>query len=1544
MVLPTEFFQREGVLPGTLPPRTPPTRRPRRVGVARGGLRPAAPAPGALPALPQELEEPVLVGGELLQPLADDALFAEMVLIRDQLDRAKTISVQEALDPQSPGYQEGLEREPGWLLQAADWIQKNLDQPLPGLMSLSIASLADPKRNPIEDFGDIFDYLFTGDNAETERLLRSVGVALPKDTPSSVGESMLSAWKTFGEYQDKRPELFMMEKFLEEMFISPVNMLPIGLGFRMAWRGARMPNVWSWIARKQSFARNSLNPLAMNNTGRLARHSADAGNLIGFLMNVPDHTGRTLSQLPSRRAAGALIRRLEAFRDGHTERLQYLGEFVKDQRALEMRDVLRTTDIDFNMFFQTLRKGRRLTPAQVESDILSAVERRAAGGDTWLIAEGKRSRAAELGKGGRRLTQAERAEVLINGGKIKPNIVFRATQSLKGGFIAPLMIGLIPRWTTNSTMFNLVVMGLIMPGHFLGKIPRVLSAQGRALKRTFTKGLITGEVPPTIKTNFDRLGLPQPDYLAQGMGFLQETFGKQELPGIAGAPISAGFLERVPILGAWVRLNARTNSVGDLQIRATTAHELLGSYFSGNWRSGIKGLRLPKDLEIEALSIRSVDDFERFMRAKGGFEQVVTSNKSLIPVHEIQDQHLQRLVKDVLDDLPDDIEADDLYDLLGKVGDDYASEMNEAAQALRAIDSADIREAAEGLQNLEIQNLDDAIEAATDDTTKNILRAFQKEEASGFDPFLQELLGDDLEVGAAWRQIGETLDVFGVKPYAEALEEQTLINVRRMHEDFRITREYYERLQQIPINRLVTEGNALRVERGLLRTQSRKAWKKDSLDSANEINAALKEAKEAGQDIAQIPLDTLMPPKRVTAQQMRKWMDEAGIDWNLHNPDAPPQLYRLMELRREQGLDQLGDVLKGFREGLETVPSPAGALAGERATSIRRIWNQSRLQASNRALERTEESHFNYQFRNNFDYFLNHFAPFPFWSIRYVTMMIQRSVEEPRTARAILLLLGQWQESVQNDPLEARFSMATPFTTPGGSKVRFNPMYMIMPLGSPAISFLQFGTDWRDLSQAVADVQDVFGAYFYPHVEFLASAMDDILQTQRTGGVGMARSASEILMDFSPIGGMSTLGINTFGYNAVRSTVGQGGITDAMKGKIFNAIMGDLDSGKLTDYEKAREAVESIKNGQPNAMAALYAKKALGRSLLERFSSAMGLPIKLIPPELDVSERGRRLLYERPKAHPFQLRGSAPAVHPDLRRIARQAYPGLEIVSGQRIPAGMTTKQADVWKILQATRTQERAVYDNRDTQLGRLMEQFRDPENPLGHKQMWELRRSFYADAAAAVLGEALRDDEGNVIGHVGGIRGQAREQAQREGLGEVPFEREERERWWLEIGREILPVHPLDLAYERFLEIEAEEFPDNTGLDQDWEAFYDARESYLDNIPDYEKQYILRRLADPTAPDADIKRGLEVLRPFWQLRDDIFDEYDRLSELEEQIALADKRNDPFARKAYENDPLWKLFLTRLKLERDRMRMRDPLVEHYVVLLTNNDPLGLRR
>ena len=452
---------------------------------------------------------------------------------------------------------------------------------------------------------------------------------------------------------------------------------------------------------------------------------------------------------------------------------------------------------------------------------------------------------------------------------------------------------------------------------------------------------------------------------------------------------------------------------------------------------------------------------------------------------------------------------------------------------------------------------------------------------------------------------------------------------------------------------------------------------------------------------------------------------------------------------------------------------------------------------------------------------------------------------------------------------------------------------------------------------------------------------DPFLETRRTGGVGMARSTSEILMDLSPVGGFATLGINAFGYNAVRSTVGNAGITDSMKGKIRAAIAGDLDSGKLTDHKKAKEAIESIRNGQPNALAALYAKKALGRNFAERVSSAMGFPIKMIPPELDASERGRRLLYERPKAHPFQLRGKAHAVHPDLRRLARQAYPSLEIVSGQGVPAGMTTKQAGVWRIVQTTRTQEKAVFELRDRDLQKLMEDFNDPDNPLGQKQMWERRRIIYAKSDAAVNGIPVRDEEGAVIGREGGIRGHAREEARSEGLGEVPFEREERERFWQEIGREIFPVHPLDLAYERFLDIEAEEFPADTAFETDWVAFYDAREAYLDNIPDYEKEYILRRLADPTAPDADIKRGVEVLRPYWQLRGDIFDEFEDLLELEDGIRLAKKNNNAFLRLAFENHPLWGLLKDRLESERLRMRMRDPLVEHYVVLLTSSSPLG---
>jgi hypothetical protein len=1665
-------------------------------------LPPALPAAPEVPLLPQPQELPFDIAGVTIEPIPEGASQEQREQLRGQIQLAHTISVQAALDPDSPGYQEALDRDPGWLFRAADWIQKNIDQPVPGFMSFAIAMLSDPKRNPIEDVADIFDYIFSGDNTEAERILKRVGVVLPTETPETVQDALVQSWRAFGQYQDLRPELFPLEKFIEELLLSPANLIPVGLigktVFRTVGKRGGVTNAWSWIARKMS-ASEFAGATVMTNSGRSARWNEGLEEAWGILFDARDGSQRAVGQLPARRAGQEMVRRLEALRDGNTADLKFLGRWVEEERIKEFRDILRKTNIDFDIFTHLLVRGRKQTPVGVKQQLATAINRRAAGGDTFDIAEEKVGVFNTLSKGGRKIPAELRDELKINRGKIKPNTYFRFTQALKANIVAPLYLGLIPRWTVNDITSNSMFMGLTLEGHFMTKAPRTLLASARAAKGALVEA--AGGVAPVPRYASERWGVEPPPFVTEGGGMARDVFGKTEAPLSYTPEVNAGWLDKIPGVGQAVRFNIRTNFASERQFKASLWQKLFSDYATREWKDHIKGMGFPKDIQARLLAFRDPQNFDDIMREFGEFA-AVRSPKNLVPVNNIQDPFLQRLMKDHLDQLPDDIDVDDLAESILGVGEDYVRHMEDAADGLQGM-GPNLQEASEAWARIEGRALDDMIRDAGTPELATALRKLKAEEADFGDDFIKSLREKWNRIDAAKQRIADRGGVQLTPILARMQSEIREVELRGMNRDMRITSRYYDSLRRLGAAQL-DKAEDLRRARAVERTAS-----------TDEMVKAVEDLEgDFGRLIAQhgltddIPLDALMASKKISDVQFKSMLEEAGLDTRLFATDTPPDISQLLRAQRVRVMRQLDDTMGDFREAMEAntaalrrgfrpiddieasavaglgkelpqtidssvrgfvgplrrivglgnraggrdfavqrevyaygfqisdklsgvgdvarqardalgrqADSPAFAeyrqalgdllrkefgdeisvfrgsgleggireageyvsvttsgktaaqfgqrvqrtfvrpedvvmlgneeeselliraaaflrreitgngLPDDELQSLRRLMNEVKGRSSVRATERTEEAFYNYSVRNKFDYLLNHFAPFPFWSTRYITSMVQRSIEEPRIARGILRILGEWNERVQDDPVEARFSMATPFTTPGGSVVRFNPLYALMPLGSPAISFIQFGSDWKDLSQGMADVADFMGAYFYPHVELVASALDGGLGLERTGGVGMVRSAKEIALDLSPIGGLAVLGMNTFGYDFLSEQTGDALVTERTKGRIIQALGNDVDLGRISQ-DKAKEAVHSIQIGRPNAMATIYARKALGHRITERISGMLGFPIKLIPPELDQAERDRKWMFERPKTHPLQLKGTQTPMHPDLMRMARDAYPGLEVVSGQRIPVGLTREGEKKYRMVQDLFREVDGIYSEREKKLTEIMGWFNDPKERYDHSRMWEERRKVYAEASARVKGaeDAMRA------------------RALRDGIPGLPIEPEERRLFWATEGRDVYPVHPIRLVYERFLAIEAEEFPQDVGHQPDFEEFYKAREAFLHSLSGVEREYIMRRLSDPTSPDADVKRAIEVLKPYWGKRDELIELFPDIMLLDEEIALAEKAQDIFRQRMLERNPQWKAFNARVADEKEKLRTANPLLEHYATKYLGLVPLRFRR
>lgn len=1538
--LPTEDLQRFGGVPGTRPPQ-PTIRRGRRrqsdvPTMPKGSTRP--PRPGLLPALPEGLTQlpagvqpPVEVSGVEIQPIpeGDERLLQPQELeryqqirerLRRQLREAHSISGEETLNKDGPGYDEALDRDTGWVLRAADWIQRNIDQPIPGFMSFSVAMLADPKKNPIEDVADVFEYLFTGDNTEAERILKKVGVDLPTESPKTVAEGLVQSWKVFGEYQDKRPELFPMEKFVEELLLSPANLIPIGaLGktaFKTVGRPLGINNGWSWLARKMRAGRFS--GLFMTNTGRSAAWEQGFEEATGILFDSKGKgmKGQAASQGKNPRlAAQEMIRRLKALRDEQTEDLDFLGSWTQQERVKEFRDVLRKIDIDFELFAEDMVIGKKFTPVGLKHDILSTIKRVAAGGDTWEVARGKRQKFLSLTQGGNKIPKEMMDELKVDLGKVKPNIAYRGTQALKGAVYAPLMLGMIPRWLVNNITSNTMMMMTTLDGHFMTKVPRILLMSGKAGAKGLKEG-ITGVKAPRPRYAGERWGAPKIPFVEEGMGMAREAFGKTEVPLSWDPVVNAGIFEKVPFISTWIKTIMRSNFAVESQMKAATWDKLFSGYATREWKDNIKNLQLPKDLQARLLAFTDEADFDGIMRELGEGVTAI-SPKRLVPVNNIQDPLLQRLMKEHLDQLPDDINADDLAEGILSVGEDYVRYMEDAADSLVVMGN-DLEASAGAWSKIEARALDDIIKDAPSAEAKAGYQKIKDAQGIEDDSFIRDLRSRWKRVEDAQKDIANSAGIQQSPLLArmqEEIQNEYLRSIQRTH---RITNRYYADLKKLsPAD--IDGAKALQKARTIERTQSTEDYAKAVEDLAVDFKRLVAEHGLEGD----IPIDALMASKKISDVQFRGMLEEAGLDPRLFADDVPPDISILLRTQRQRVMKQLDETMGDFRSAMDmnTEALRTAARRGmpeEEVLAVRRLFNEVRGRSSVRATERTEEAFFNYPVRNRGDFLLNHFAPFPFWATRYMTTMLQRSVEEPRTARAILRILGEWTERVQDDPVEARFSMSTGIKTEGGSLVRFNPLYALMPLGSPAISMIQFGADWNDLSQAMADVSDFMGSYLYPHADLVGSALDGVLGLERTGGVGMVRDPKEVALDFSPITGLAVTGMNAWGLDIFGDAL----VTDRNKGKVIQAMGYDLDLGKLSK-SKVKEAVHSIQIGKPNALAAIYAKKALSRKFWERTSGLLGLPFKLIPPELDEVERSRAWMYKRPKAHPFMSKGTPSAMHPEIARLQRSAYPSLEVVSGQRTPVGLTRDGERVFTAVQELFRGEDKEWEDLDKELTGIIARFNDPNDIYGSADMWDDRRAAYA----------------LTVNRIDAGRERAREAAEREGLPELPIKPEERQLFWEREGREVYPVHPLRLAWDGYQAIEADLFREDPRTRSiDFEAFSEAKEAYLSGISDDEKEYILRRMNDPTKPDADVRRATEILKPYWDVRRELLElpEFSQADQILQEIRIAEKRGDFVMSRWLGQAPVLQNFERRVENEKLRLRSRDPILEHYVVKYTS--------
>ncbi len=643
--------------------------------------------------------------------------------------------------------------------------------------------------------------------------------------------------------------------------------------------------------------------------------------------------------------------------------------------------------------------------------------------------------------------------------------------------------------------------------------------------------------------------------------------------------------------------------------------------------------------------------------------------------------------------------------------------------------------------------------------------------------------------------------------------------------------------------------------------------------------------------------------KRIPDADVTKILTDLGM------PEADPNrkgLLSWIEAERNKSVDRFNEARKATAEAYskhilgDSVTNLGISIQG--ATSLR---NEAFTLSHREALRRSQNDLFNYAHRTNLDYGLQHLMPFPYWNTRFVMHWAQRAVENPNQLNIIASLMKNWNEENKNKPPYLRFS-AFKFKAPGGTELMLSPMTFFFPLGYNLMDILKYGEDTDDVVDAISNVQDAIGGYLYPMWEI---ALGTIGVGYKTRGTGLVKDPLEAMKNFIPqekiIGsGIGSISPSILKWMAGKVANNQPLIPEETMNQTIFAIGDAANAGKI-DKLQAENAIKSLQSGELDGVALKYlgqvSKRTFGQSLM-RYA---GLPFSVVAPDSMQTFQARKQYYgDTPEVEP---------VHPDIQKAIDAQYPGLEVVRGKVTPSGLTKGQYEQWKAASNFFETSRSVGDERDALLKQLQIDFEKPGSKLTGNNYMDERKNIYTSYNSKI----------NL----------AKEIAMNK---DAPITNTERELFWKSVGRKTWPTHPAEQLLNDFYKIEAEQFKEGSLID--WNAFFNAREDFLSSLDPISRKWIEQEVDSPDRPDADYRKALKVLKPYFSVKDNLLMQVDETTR--DAMELVDIYNTKYRQglidvntlRTIESSPVVRKFNQSVDMSKEILRRSNPEIQRYLI------------
>ena len=1376
------------------------------------------------------------------------------------------------------------------LYGVAEWVQRNVDAPIPGIISAAFSASTRTDVSAVEAIGSSLDFLFTGSNSVIERELRKIGVELP-NLDGHVGADMLRIWQAYGDFQMARPDAFWGEKFLEELLFSPANFIPFGKASRALGMANAIPRAGRALAWNQS----KFNPFQLTRRGRKAVSERYFQENMGMTFAAIDpKTGRSVDDFTKGGQLFEARNRISSFWEGGDDIKSLWGDQWNNFETQRTHNALRkafATREDLDIFLDE----------DLPDDLLGILH----------------------------VTQRKIANAELGGMAVgKPNAIMRGQQKIKNE-MSPALLGATLRYPIYNMMTNMATL-FFRHGARVGKI----GESGDFAQRL-------GVIDPA---GTGRAGIT----LSETGGFLREFTVE------AGAQAGEWrpFLTRIPVLGNIPKWGMKLATMGDDYARKSDFNLTAMKTFRHGWKKELDMHELPDDVRSFLGSAVSPEELEsrlvRLMQTEEAFTPPVVRPGEAAGPEAFAPMTPLDLAN--TGDLPEIARAywDDTAINMGSTTPGPTELRIIAAQAkqrtrshYRDVSDESTIEFGSPLEagGIEYERLiDDLEEGSRVATEPRIKDAFQKEAdrlRADKLSFSRDLELDNIRVLEANARSAEAVGITDVLAYGQMKEQLKEIRVLQLLRDRRQVERFYRDI--ISVDPLEAETKIFDLRKA--HTEARIKIRKEFTDRLVEHEDAwtkainnLPESQRSG-----VSIDSLNLPTRMESRTLRRIMDEKGLDPKIYDPDQPPDIAAFIKQQRDKELSAIDRMVSDADElwrRTQLVDVTPGRLTPDDATGIRAGYNKVRAQAQRIASETTQQDFFDYGWRNYSDYAQNHLMPYPFWATRYMMHWITRTVQNPNQARVMMETVKHFVDASDDEPPHLRFSTKVA-TLSDDSEVRISPFGGILPIATPFINLLNPGRESNDLVTGMAQMQDFMGGFFFPTTELLLSAsqlVPDIAgvdpDVTRTGGRGLARNAKEISLDLIPQLAMIMTGVNALGFEGITAAAGDMLINESDKNSIMFAIGDDLTTGVLTDPVAAREAIESIRKGKPNGLAAIYAKKALGRRALTRASGLMGMPIRISTPGERKTAEGRRLLLPED--------GSFPPAPDEVDSIYKQ-YPGLEITQGETIPSGLSRLQADQYRVTSGYWRTVRDLQSERDEELAAAWERLLDPGNPLRGTEYRDQRSTMWAsyiDRVRGALDGTVEQAELRGL-DPGGLPLPLAQDAEGRWIPDAmnsSLSRLKRQEFWSGVGRIVYPDNPLRFVEDGYYGISASDFVDEETQEIVWSDFFAARQEYMDTLPDPEYNYLRARIESRDNKDRGFRIAQEAARPYWQLRESLLARNPRVEMLLREIELALKRGDNRRAARLRRRSTLRRFNTRLAREQERLRRRNPRVDAALV------------